>query len=186
MYSDKIFPVIDLGDYILREQGEQDIENFFNYYSDPQVNKYILAEPPTNLEEARRELYYWRNVFYNNDGIYFAIATKHDDQMIGSIGLTGLNTYNSRIEISYDMAKKYWRRGIMTKAIKAVTNYGFRNFNVNRIEAVTSTANEASMHLLAKCNYQLEGCLRQHRYHRARYVDVYMFSMLKEEFYQVG
>lgn len=185
LYSDKIFPVIDLGNIVLREQGEQDVENFFKYYSDGEVNKFILAEPPTNIEEARRELYYWRNVFYNNDGIYFAIADKETDQMIGSIGLTGLNTYNSRIEISYDMAKEYWRRGIMTKAIKAVTNYGFRNFHVNRIEAVTSTFNIPSIHLLEKCNYKMEGRLRQHRYHRAKYVDVYMFSMLKEEFYKL-
>lgn len=180
--SQKTFPIIDLGDYILREQQEKDIPNFFRYYTDPEVNKYILVEPPATIDDARRELYYWRNIFYNNDGIYFAIVSKHDDQMIGSIGLSGHNNYHSRIELSYDMAKEFWRRGIMSRAIKELLLYGFRNLNVNRIEAVSSVYNEGSIRLLEKCGFQYEGCLRQHRYHRGKYVDVYSFSMLRDEY----
>ncbi len=182
-YGHKIFPVIDLGDYILREQQEKDVQNFFTYYTDPIVNKYILTESPATIEDARRELYYWRNVFYNNDGIYFAIATKDTDQMIGAVGFSGHNAYHSRIELSYDMAKEFWRQGIMTKAIKATLEYGFKTLRVNRIEAITSIYNEPSIRLLEKCNFKYEGCLRQHRYHRGKFVDVYSFSVLKEEYF---
>ena len=52
----KIFPIIDLGDFILREQQDKDVPNFFQYYTDPEVNKYILTEVPQALEDARREL----------------------------------------------------------------------------------------------------------------------------------
>ena len=184
MYSatQKPFPSIDLGDFILREQQDKDVANFFKYYTDPEVNRYILTEVPQTLEDARRELYYWRNCFYNNDGIYFAIANKQNDEMIGSIGLTSYNNYNNRIELSYDMAQEYWRRGIMTKATLATIKYGFKILQVNRIEAVTSIYNEASVRLLEKCGFKYEGRLRQHRYHRGKLVDVYMFSILKQEF----
>jgi len=182
-YSQKKFPApIDLENYILREQEDRDVESFFNYYSDPEVNKYILTEIPQSLEECRRELYYWRNCFYNNDGIYFAIADKKNDKMIGSIGLTSHNNYHKRIELSYDMAKEYWRQGIMTKATLATLQYGFKFLGINRIEAVTSIYNEASVRLLEKCGFTYEGYLRQHRYHRGKLVDVYMFSILREEF----
>lgn len=184
MYSaaQKIFPIIDIGDFILREKQDDDVENFFKYYTDPEVNKYILTEVPQTLEDARRELYYWRNVFYNNDGIYFAISNKKDDAMIGSVGLTSHSTYHNRIELSYDMAQEFWRRGIMTKAVKAALRYGFMVMKINRIEAVTSIYNEASVRLLEKCGFKYEGCLRQHRYHRGKLVDVYMFSVLREDF----
>lgn len=184
LHQPKKFPApIDLDDYyILREQQDKDLPDFFRYYSDPAVNQYILAEIPANLEDARHEFYYWKNVFYRNDGIYFAITTKHDDRMIGTIGLTSYNSYNNRIELSYDMAQEFWRKGIMTKAVQAVLKYGFTILNVNRIEAVTSIYNEASVRLLEKCNLQYEGRLRQHRYHRGKLVDVYMFSILREEF----
>lgn len=179
----KVFPIIDLGDYVLREQQDKDVEDFFHYYTDPEVNKYILTETPQSLEDGRRELYYWRNIFYNNDGIYFAIASKHDDKMIGSIGFSGVNSYHSRMELSYDMAKEFWRQGIMSKAINALLRYGFKTMNINRIEAISSTYNEGSIRLLEKCKFKYEGCLRQHRYHRGKYVDVYVFSFLKEDFF---
>lgn len=178
---EKIFPEIDLGDIILREKQDSDVEEFFRYYSDPEVNKFILCEIPRDLEEARRELHYWRGIFYQNDGIYFAIGDKKTGKMIGSIGLTSHNAYQSRVEISYDLAKEFWGRGIMTRAIAAVVKYAFEVFRVNRIEAFASTENLPSIHLLKKCHFTVEGILRQHRYHRGRFVDVYSFSLLKED-----
>ncbi len=180
--SPKIFPVIDLGEYILREQQVEDVPDFFNYYSDPQVNRYILASIPRDLEEARQELVYWRGVFYSNDGIYFGIAKKSDNQLIGSIGFSGINSYHHRIELSYDLSRHYWQRGIMTDAIKAVLNYAFSKMRVNRIEAYTAADNIPSKNLLLKCGFKLEGTLREHRYHKNGYVDALMFSILKREF----
>lgn len=183
--TQKKFPIFDLEDVILREKCESDVEDFFSYYTDPIVNKFILCDMPTDLDGARRELYYWRNVFYQNDGIYFAIADKATNRMIGSIGLTGYNAYQSRIEISYDLAKEYWNRGIMLKSIRALVNYAFRNFHcgrINRIEAFVSIDNIPSKNLLLKSNFTLEGTLRQHRYHRGSYVDVFVFSLLRSDF----
>jgi ribosomal-protein-alanine N-acetyltransferase len=183
--SRKAFPVIDVGDFILREKCDEDVENFFAYYTDPEVNKFILCDIPTDLDGARRELHYWRNIFYQNDGIYFAIADKLSGKMIGSIGLTGYNAYQSRIEISYDLACNYWGLGIMSKAVKALLKYAFENFyygRINRVEAFVSTNNESSKNLLIKNGFSFEGILRQHRYHRGSYVDVCVFSILRSDF----
>jgi len=182
----KAFPIIDLGDFILREKCDADVEDFFSYYADPEVNKFILCDIPRDIEEARRELSYWRGIFYQNDGIYFAIAEKKSNRLIGSIGLTTHNLYQNRIELSYDLSNKYWRRGITSAAIDAVLNYGFQTLKVNRIEAFVSTENIPSKNLLLKSGFTLEGVLRQHRYHRGRYVDVYSFSILRSEFLQEG
>lgn len=182
MKSQQNFPTIDLGDYILREKREDDAVDFYSYYSDPEVNKYIISEIPKTLEEARLELSYWRNVFYRGDGIYFAIARKDNDKLIGSIGFTTKNSYNNRIELSYDLAKEYWRHGIMTKAVNALVEYGFKEMKINRIEAFMAIENIASRKLLEKCGFSHEGRLRQHRFHRGKYVDVYIYSLLKEEF----
>ncbi len=181
--TNKIFPEIDLGHYLLREQQESDVADFFAYYSNPSVNRYILCDIPSDLETARRELYFWRNIFYRNDGIYFAIADKNDNgRMIGTIGLSGHNTYNSRIEISYDLNQNYWGYGIMSACVRHVVEYAFREFKVNRVEAYTAIDNAASKNLLLRANFTLEGILRQHRYHKGNYVDVYSFSLLASDF----
>lgn len=166
----------------MREKRESDIDDFFNYYSNPIVNKFILCQIPQNLEEARRELHYWRGIFYQNDGIYFAIADKSNDRLIGSIGLTSHNSYNNRIEISYDLSHHYWRRGITTKAVLAVTKYGFEELKVNKIEAFVSVDNIPSKNLLLKCGFKIEGILREHRYHKGSYIDVFCFGLLQKDF----
>ncbi len=178
----KIFPTFDLGDVILRQQEDSDVEDFFKYYTDEEVSKFILCDIPKTIEDGRRELHYWRGVFYQNDGAYFAIADKEANRMIGSIGITSYNSYQSRIELSYDLAKEYWRRGISNRAIEQIVKYTFESWNVNRIEASVSTHNIPSKNLLLKCGFTLEGMLRQHRYHRGVFVDVYFFSLLKEDY----
>ena len=180
----KVFPVIDLGDVVLRQKQESDSQDFFDYYSDPEVNKYIMCDIPKTHEEAKRELLYWRGVFDRSDGIYFGIATKEEDRLIGAIGLSGWNTYNSRIELSYDLNRNFWRKGIMTRAVKEVVKYGFKELGVNRIEASVASTNTPSRDLLLKCGFELEGFLKQHRYHRGSYLDVYFFGMLRKDYLQ--
>jgi ribosomal-protein-alanine N-acetyltransferase len=185
-YNHKInFPVIDLGDYILREQTVEDAQDFFNYYSDPIVNKYIVSDIPADLEEARREISYWINVFNCNDGIYFGIARKDNNQLIGSAGLSGINHRHNRIELSYDLAKEYWNLGIMSKALKEVVKYGFEAMDINRIEAFSLQENIASRKVLTKCGFNLEGELKQHRRHNGIYMDIGIFSLVKEDYLQL-
>lgn len=186
MYSNnktptRIFPTIDLGDFILREQTVEDAEDFLEYYSDPKVSQYIVSFIPQTIEEAKSELLYWINVFKHNDGIYFAIARKSDDKMIGSVGVSGINHNHNRIEASYDLAKEYWGQGVMTKALKAVLKYAFDEFKFNRIEAFAMPDNVGSFRVLEKCGFAFEGNLRQHRYHNGCYVDIGIYSILYQD-----
>lgn len=173
------FPVIDLGEYILREQTLEDAEAFLEYYGDPVVNEYIVSSIPSDVEEAKIELKYWINVFNYNDGIYFAIARKSDNKMIGSVGVSGVNRTHNRIEASYDLAKEYWNKGVMSKALRAVVEYVFREKEFNRIEAYAMPNNVGSYRVLEKCGFIFEGNLRGHRYHRGEYVDIGIYSILR-------
>lgn len=180
--TSKEFPVIELNrKYYLREITENDAPAFLKYFSDPQVSRYILCDIPTALEEAKRDIYYWRNVFYSNDGIYFAIARKEDDFMIGSIGFNNYNGANRRIELSYDLDWQYWQQGITACAIYKLLNYAFKRYNVNRIEAFMTTENQPSRQLLIKMNFTLEGILRNYKLFNDKFYDVLSFSFLPQD-----
>lgn len=176
------FPLFDLGDYILREQTMYDVEDFYQYYTDPEVNECIVSDIPRSLEEAKAELKYWIDVFYNNSGIYFGIAKKCDNKLIGSIGITSINRVHNRAEISYDLAKEYWQKGVMTKALKKLLEYAFMAIKINRLEAYALKENVASRKLLTKCNFNLEGELKQHRRHKGVYKDIGIFSLVLEDY----
>ena len=180
----KTTPIFDIGEFVIREEHDDDVVNYFEYYSNPEVNQYILCTIPQNIEEARHDFYYWKNTFKRGDGAYFAIARKDNNKMIGSIGLTGLNTYHKRIEISYDLSKDYWKKGVMTKALKKICDYGFYEFKVNRIEANVVPQNSSSQNLLTRNGFVNEGYLRQHRFHKGEFRDVLFFSLLRSDFYK--
>ncbi|EKD91865.1 MAG: acetyltransferase [uncultured bacterium] len=174
------FPTIPLDEnYILREQMLSDTEEFFRYYTDPDVGKYILASKPASLLEASHEVQHCRNLFYSKQGIYWTIAKKSDNKMIGAIGLY-INNMHHRGEICYDLSRDYWRQGITAKAIMAVVDYAFKNMNILRIEAVTQKDNTASIALLKKLNFHHEGTLKKYRYYNNHAWDIEMFSVTPE------
>jgi len=172
------FPTIDLDDqYILREQTLEDTEAFFHYYTDPEVGKYILASKPRTLLEASQEVQYCRNLFYTKKGIFWTIARKIDNKMVGAIGLYINNTHR-RGEITYDLSREYWRQGIMQKAIAAVVHYGLTNIKLDRIEAVTHIDNTASSKILEKLDFVHEGTLKKYRYFDNKTWDVEMYAVV--------
>lgn len=175
-FYQRAFPTFDLNKHFyLREHILEDTQAFYAYYTDPDVSKYILADAPTNIFEAESEIRYCKNMFQNNTGIYWTIARKEDDQMVGAVGLY-INNFHQRAEISYDLSKEYWRQGIVSKAINTVTRYGFETIGLTRIEAITMLDNEASMNLLKKCGYQYEGLLRNYKFYAGKARDVEMFA----------
>lgn len=175
------FPTIDLdAQYILREQTLEDTEAFFRYYTHPEVGQYILASKPTTLLEASKEVQYCRNLFYSKQGIYWTIAKKSNNEMIGAVGLY-MNNMHQRAEITYDLSRDHWRQGIMLKTIRAIVAYAFAQMALQRIEAVTRPENVASMALLEKAGFQREGTLRQYRYYNNQTWDIEMFAITPKD-----
>jgi len=166
------FPILELdSSYYLRESLLTDTETFFDYYKNPEVHQYILTNPPKNLEDARADLNYSQQLFKHRRGLYWAIATKKNNQMIGSIGLY-INNYHRRAEIFYDLNKQFWRQGIMSKAINRITDFAFHSIGVFRVEAVTMLENEGSMGVLKSCGFEYEGRLCNYKFFQEKPFDV--------------
>lgn len=180
---DTKFPELEIDDnYFLREQRYADAEDFFKYFSDPKVAKYILSSIPESFAAAQEEIMHWIDLYYKNAGLYWAIAKKEDNRMIGAIGFHDWNKYNNRVEISYDLAKEYWGKGIMSKATRAVLEFAFNRLHINRIQASTIKENISSIKLLKNNNFVRDGVLRKYRYHNGKYYDIEMFSILKSDY----
>jgi [ribosomal protein S5]-alanine N-acetyltransferase len=85
-----------------------------------------------------------------------------DGRAVGDIGLTLQGDLLRRsVEIGYWLGEDYWGRGIMTEAVRAVTEYAFQNFDINRIFAGILEYNIASARVLEKNGYVCEARLKQ-------------------------
>lgn len=175
----KPFPVLDMDEqFYLREQQLDDTDAFFEYYTKPEVSQYILASTPQNKFEAEGEIYYCRNLFRMQRGIYWTIARRDNDQMVGAIGLY-INNYHHRAELSYDLSPNYWRQGIMSRAIEVVKKFALTAMDISRLEAITMLENTASQNLLTKAGFLHEGRLHAYKYYNGKAYDIEMFAVVR-------
>src|SRR3989338_4091593 len=106
----------------------------------------------------------------NPKAIKFAIDIKGD--VVGSIGFHKIDRKNKRAEIGYWLGKDYRGMGIMTKAVKQMTNYGFKKLKLKRIYAYVFAHNKASTRVLEKVGFKLEGKMKKHILKNRKFVDV--------------
>lgn len=85
----------------------------------------------------------------------FAIVV--DAAAVGGIGLMLKDdVFRRSAEVGYWLGEEYWGRGIVTEALRAVTEYAFTSFDLCRIYAGVFEWNPASMRVLERAGYQFE------------------------------
>ncbi len=89
-------------------------------------------------------------------------AIEADGQAVGGIGIEpGRDVERVSAEVGYWLGRAFWRRGIMTDAVRAVTAEVFRTFDFTRLFALPFADNTASIRVLEKAGYVLEGRMPQ-------------------------
>lgn len=68
--------------------------------------------------------------FKSRQGIRWEIARKNDNVIIGSCGYGYKNPFLG--ELGYELARAYWRQGIMTEALEAAIKFGFQAIELRR------------------------------------------------------
>jgi [ribosomal protein S5]-alanine N-acetyltransferase len=67
------------------------------------------------------------------------------------------DVYRESIEIGYFIGEPFWGKGIATKAVGKMLGHIEKNFAVSRIYAEVFEHNKASMNVLRKNGFYLEG-----------------------------
>ena len=100
-----------------------------------------------------------------------------DKQLIGTCGF---NSYKpkGRSIIGYDINKEYWNKGYASEAIKAISNYGFLQLEIHRIEAYVTPGNIASEKVLKKCGFEKEGLLKHVSFFKGNYQDQILYAKI--------
>ena len=114
----------------------------------------------------------------------FAFAIMVDDKVVGSIGIFRQgNIHRQTAELGYYIAEEYWSKGIMTEAVKQICEYVFAKSDIIRIYAEPFAYNIASCRVLEKVGFQYEGTLRSNAVKNGKVIDMKMYSLIKEEYY---
>lgn len=131
---------------------------FRNWMSDPEVTRFATWDAHRDVEESRRVISEWVRE-YPMGTMDWCICLRGGEP-IGSITAERDHPDKGYCEIGYCLSQRYWDRGYMTEALRAVTRYIFDMTGYTFIQARYDTENEASGRVLEKCNYR-EACVRE-------------------------
>ena len=176
------FPILETDRLILRQVTQDDANSLLKYLSDKDVMKYVGLEPFKSIDDALDEISWYKSMFEKRTGIRWGITLKDQGEVIGSCGFLNLVSQHYRSEIGVELSREHWGKGIASEAFEAVIRYGFEQMNLQRIEALIEPPNIPSQKLAERQGFIREGLLRSYEYTCGKFDDLYMYSLLKQDF----
>ncbi len=102
-------------------------------------------------------------------------------EAVGGIGLVLKDDiYRRTAEIGYWLGEEFWGRGIVTEAVRALTDWSFEHFDLSRIYAGVLEWNPASMRVLEKAGYRFEARLRKGIVKEGQVMDEFIYAVVRE------
>ena len=163
----------------LSQVNKEDVNQLCLHLSDKEIydNTLMIPYPYTTKDAEWWVLFVEENKFSNGRLTNWAIRDR-SSMLIGSFGFHlkyGINSH--RDEIGYWLAKPYWNKGIMTRVVKKMCQFGFDEFNLTRIEAVVFESNLPSCKVLEKAGFNYEGLLKKYILKNSKYIDGKIFAI---------
>ena len=167
--------VVSDGVVALRRWREEDADAVYEACQDAEIQHWIPLIPrPYRREDA---LAFVRGELELGPHSY---AIVEGERVVGSIGM-GVNR-NRTGHVGYWCAREARGRGVVTRALRLLSRYGFEELGLLRMELVTDPDNVASQRVAEKVGYRREAVLRSHLDHPdGRRRDSVLFSLLPGE-----
>ena len=167
---------------ILRRIEEKDAPAVFNNWaSDPEVTRFLTWPTHEDLHTSEVIVKSWVREYARDDFYQWAIELKELGEAVGTISVVRIDEKAETAEIGYCMGRKWWRRGIMPEALRAVIKFMIEEAGYNRVEARHDTVNGASGAVMKKAGMTYEGTLRSAGRNNRGLCDIAVYSILRHE-----
>ncbi len=100
-----------------------------------------------------------------------------NSEFVGSVGITPQMGWREHVaEIGYWLGEDYWGKGIVPVALGKLTELAFEKLGFSKLYAPVLAPNTASMKVLEKNGYRLEGVLTQEVMKHNQYFDIHQYA----------
>ena len=112
----------------------------------------------------------------------YTFTIRKQNQFIGLIGLKDSDRTNRKTEIGYWLSEKFQKQGIVTKSVKKLCDFAFKEQGFNRIEIKCAVENKPSSNIPKKLGFKFEGIERDGELlSENSYTDIEVYSKLKSD-----
>jgi len=143
----------------------------------------VLFNAPYKPVHEEQHKAWFQSIHQRNDLVIFGIRLLHDNKLIGSCQLHGINHVHRSAELQIRIGDTSQRgQGYGMEAVRLLQEFAFKDLNLHRVYLHVFSTNKAAIRLYEKVGFVREGLLRQAAYIDGRYVDVVVMGILREEY----
>jgi RimJ/RimL family protein N-acetyltransferase len=168
---------LELSRCTIRPWSDGDAESLHRHANNRRVSMHLRDRFPYPYElHHAKSFIAW--IGQQPDATVWAIEV--NGEAAGGIGIE-LHQDVERVsaEVGYWLGEAIWGRGIATEALVAITGVAFQRFDLTRIYAVPFADHAASVRVLEKAGYVLEGRMRQSAIKDGKIRDQLMYATYK-------
>ena len=167
-------------DFKLRPWKKDDLENLVKHANNFEIAKNMMDDFPHPYTQKEGEKFL-EMVSKQKPPLILAIEV--EGEAAGSIGLhPQKDIIRKNGELGYWLSQTFWGKGIITKSIKQMVDYGFDKLEIERIFARPFGTNIASQKALEKAGFKLEAHLENTLYKNQEYQDELIYAIRKKWF----
>jgi RimJ/RimL family protein N-acetyltransferase len=146
----------------LRKPKISDLKQFYIVFNNKEVAKQLSSYSyPSTIAESKKKLQEIINQNKKRDYYEFAIII--NKSFVGLVGLGKPSKDKKTFVLAYVVGRKYWNKGIATKAVEKITQFGFNKLKINKIVADNNEDNPASARVLEKNGFSFIKKIRKKR-----------------------
>jgi RimJ/RimL family protein N-acetyltransferase len=160
------------GEIALRPPSVEDVPAIVEACQDPEVPRWTRVPSPYREEDARTFL-------AGASESSFAVVDSRTGELVGMIGVRDVG--DSVGQIGYWVKREARGRGVATRALRLVSEWGFEELRLARLQLIAEPENVASQRVAEKAGFQRDGLLRAFAEMKGRRPDFYMYSLLPED-----
>jgi ribosomal-protein-serine acetyltransferase len=118
----------------------------------------------------------------SNDGFQAALVS--EGRIVGIAGFHSVNWPHRSTTIGYWLAEAHQRRGLMSRAVRALVDHAFGVWDLHRVEIQAAVDNHRSRAIPERLGFREEGVRREAELIGDRYHDLVVYAILAPEWVQ--
>jgi ribosomal-protein-serine acetyltransferase len=133
--------------------------------------EYMLADATAWITTAQNG--------HADGSIYDFAIVGGDGRYLGGCGLNQISRFNAVANLGYWVRATAMGRGVAVKAVKLLSDWAFRNTDLNRLEILAAVKNVRSQRVAEKAGAERDGVLRKRLMLHGRTTDAVLYSIVR-------
>ena len=166
----------------IRNLESKDLDDFFEYRSNPEVTEYQGFDVMTRSEAESFILGQCKKEFgIIGEWVQYGIEEKVSGKLVGDCAVRLLEEESESAEIGITISHLHQRKGFAKEVMNGILEFLFDKKNLHRVVELTDVKNTASVNLLKSCGFRQEGNFVESRLFKGIRCSEYQYAMLKRE-----